>query len=90
MRNVYKLTSYDEKLEIITSEHFYSNLKVAKESFESLKSFLISKHELDSEKVEIKKWFFSHGGANKTEIINGKFNITLTEWTLSKEASVWK
>ena len=87
MRKVYKLTSHDSKHDAYTYESYYSNLANATKSFESLKVYMIGKHNLDEDFVEVESWFFSHGGANRTEILDNRFNITLTEWSLNKDAS---
>ena len=89
MKNVYKLTAYDSELKAYTSENFYSNLKAAKASFESLKRHIMRKEDINFTKCKIVEWFYTDKGANKTEIIDDRFNITLTKWNVAKVASEW-
>jgi hypothetical protein len=87
MATVYELTIHDGKTKVFNAKFFYSNVVAAKKSYESLKSYYMRKHGLTDEDVE--KWNYSHGGANRTEILAGRWNLSVIPHTLSKEVSVF-
>ena len=87
MKNLYVLTVLDAKIKAFIVTQHYSNLKAGKESFQSIKNYLIKKHNLNSE--DFKLWSLSDNGANRTEVCKELYNISLTKQTLEKETSTW-
>jgi hypothetical protein len=87
MKNVFELTAHDSNTGAFVAKQFYSNRKAAHGSFTELKEHLIEKYNLDP--TDIKKWTFSDGGDHQTDILAGRFNVTLVIWNVSKETSTF-
>ena len=87
MKSIFVLTCYDTKLKGFTARQHYSNGKSAIKSFDNLSEHIIKKHNLVNPTVKV--WTFNTGGANKSHVINDRFNITLVKDSISKDVSIF-
>jgi hypothetical protein len=85
MKSIYVLTAHDGNSDSFISTNHYSNLDAATGSFEALKQHLCQKYSIDPSNVV--KWTFTDGGAHRTDIIAGRFNVSLIKWNVTKEVS---
>ena len=87
MKSIYVLTAHDGNTESFIATQHYSNLAAAQGSFEALKQHIIEKYKID--KGQVVKWTFTDGGAHRTDIIAGRFNVSLVKHNVSKNVSEW-
>ena len=87
MKNIYILTAHDGNTNTFCATQHYSNRDAAHGSFEALKQHLLEKYSIPASQVV--KWDFNTGGDNRTDILGGRFNVTLNKWSVSKDVSTF-
>ncbi len=87
MKNIYVLTARDCQLDSFIATAHYSNKRSALGSFETLREHLKGKYNIPASQIE--RWTFSDGGEHQTEILAGRYNLTLVKQNVSKEISTW-
>ena len=87
MKKVYALTVYDVKLKGLIVTQYYSNLRAANKSFETVKKRLTEQYDLDID--GFKPWVLSDGGASRTDIYEGLYNVSIIKWNVQKDPSTW-
>ena len=87
MKKVYELTVYDVKSKCFITNQYYSNLRAAKESFETIKKHLTEKYDLDID--GFKQWTLMDNGSNRTDVYEGLYNVSIVKWSVQKDPSTW-
>lgn len=87
MKTLFELTAHDGNTGSFIAKQFYSNKKAAIGSFKSLKEHIQEKYSIPASDVQ--KWTFSDGGDHQTDILGGRFNVTLVKWNVSKDVSTF-
>ena len=87
MKKVYALTVYDVKLKGLIVTQYYSNLRAANKSFETIKKRLTEKYDLDID--GFKEWTLMDNGSNRTDVYEGLYNVSIVRWSVQKDPSTW-
>jgi len=80
MKKVYVLTSFNLKNQFFNCKAYYSNRKAAEESRDLLIKNLKEAHDLDDSISEM---------CVGSQIIGGKFNVSLVDFMLCSKTSSW-